>query len=174
MLLLLGGMDTTAGFTGNVLAVLDKRPDLQQQIIDDPSSLSRATEELLRRESPAPSYRTVTRDAVFHGQQLRKGDRVLMMFGAAGLDPAVFNAPDEIHFERTSNRHMAFGVGPHRCLGSHHARVMFGVMISEILKRIPDYKVAGDIVRFKDAGNVWAVRSLPIHFTPGRKSGDKA
>ena len=121
-------MDTTAGLTGNVIVELDRRPELRQQLIDDPALIGAATEEFLRHDSPSFGlYRTVTRDAVFHGEQLRRGDRAILMFPAAGLDPATFEDPDTIDFVRTSNRHMAFGLGAHRCLGSHHAWIMFRV-----------------------------------------------
>ncbi len=167
-LLLLGGMDTTAGLTGNVVVELDRRPRLRRQLIEDPSLMAKATEEFLRFDSPSFGlYRTVTRDSEFHGQQLRHGDRVILMFPAAGLDPSTFDHPDEIDFTRTSNRHMAFGLGAHRCLGSHHARVMFRVMLEEVLTRMPDFRIEGDIVRFEDAGDVYAVRRLPVAFTPG-------
>ena len=167
-LILLGGMDTTAGLTGNVIELLDAQPDLRRQLIDDPSMLPTAVEEFLRHESPSYGlYRTVTRDTVFHGQELRRGDKVMLMFPAAGLDPKTFENPDDIVFDRPANRHMAFGLGPHRCLGSNHARVMFRVMLGEILRRLPDFRISGAPVRFKDAGDVYAIRNLPITFTPG-------
>ena len=171
LVLLLGGMDTTAGLTGNVIVELDRDDALRRRLIDDPASLPRATEEFLRHDSPAFGLtRTVTRDAVFHGQSLRKGERVVLLFPAAGWDPGVFTDPETIDFDRTSNRHMAFGLGPHRCLGSHHARVMFQVMLSEVLRRLPDFRIEGDLVRFEDAGDVYAVKHLPVVFTPGPRS----
>jgi cytochrome P450 len=170
-LLLLGGMDTTAGLTGNVIELLDQRPDLRQRLINDPELPSEVIEEFLRHESPSYGlYRTVTRDTVFHGQPLRKGDKAMLMFPAAGLDPEKFADPEAVDFERTGNRHMAFGLGAHRCLGSHHARVMFRVMLSEILRRMPDFAIAGPVVRFEDAGDVYAIRNLPVTFTPGPRS----
>jgi cytochrome P450 len=170
-LLLLGGMDTTAGLTGNVVELLDGRPDLRELLLDDPTLLPSATEEFLRYESPSYGlYRTVTRDAEFHGQSLEAGDRVILMFPAAGLDPKAFDDVDDVQFDRTSNRHMAFGLGPHRCLGSHHARVMFQVMLEQILERMPDFRISGEVVRFTDAGDVYAIRNLPVRFTPGERS----
>ena len=166
-LLLLGGMDTTAGLTGNVLELLTREPALRAQLTADPSLIDEGTEELLRHESPSYGlYRTVTRDAVFHGQPLRAGDRVILMYPAAGLDPSIFDEPEEVRLERSGNRHMAFALGPHRCLGSHAARVMFRVMISEILLRLPDYQISGAFERFEDAGDVYAIRYLPVRFTP--------
>lgn len=174
-LLLLGGMDTTAGLTGNVIEVLDRDHQLRQRLIDDPHLIADATEEFLRHDGPSYGlYRTVTHDAEFHGQHLHKGDRVMLMFPAANLDPRRFTNPQSVELERSGNRHMAFGLGPHRCLGSHHARVMFRVMLEEILRRLPDFRVGGTVERFHDAGDVYAIRHLPIIFTPGsRIGGDK-
>lgn len=166
--LLLGGMDTTAGLTGNVVEELDRDHELRQRLIDDRSLLPVATEEFLRHDSPAFGlYRTVMRDEVFHGQQLHAGDRAVILFPAAGFDPAAYEHPDEIRLDRTGSRHLSFGVGPHRCLGSHHARVMFRVMIDEVLTRLPDFEISGPVVRYQDAGDVWAIRHLPVTFTPG-------
>jgi cytochrome P450 len=171
-LLLLGGLDTTAGLTGNVIDLLDSRADLRQQLIDEPWVLPTATEEFLRYESPSYGlYRTVTRDAIFRGQELSKGDNVMLMYPAAGLDPHQYPDPDRIDLRREGGRHMAFGLGPHRCLGSHHARMMFQVMLGQILERLPDFKIAGPIERFHDAGDVYAIRHLPIRFTPGPRIG---
>ena len=92
------------------------------------------------------------------------------MWAAANRDPAVFEDPDSIRLEReNSQKQMAFGVGMHRCLGSHLARVMFQEMLSEALERLPDYRIAGTPTRFEDAGEVWAMRELPIVFTPGAR-----
>jgi cytochrome P450 len=170
-LLLLGGMDTTAGLTGNVIEELDHQPELRRQLLDDPGLLPSATEEFLRHDSPSYGlYRRVTRDAVFHGQELREGEKAILMFPAAGLDPTAFEDPEEIDFHRVGNRHMAFGLGVHRCLGSHHARVMFQVMLGQILTRLPDFRIVGTPVRIQDAGDVYAIRHLPIRFTPGKQT----
>lgn len=167
-LMLLGGMDTTSGLTGNALIELDENPELRTQLIDDPSLMPKATEEFLRHDTPTHALtRLVTRDCVMKDQQLRAGDRVLLAYAAANRDPKVFSNPDQIDFTRTPNRHLAFGAGPHRCLGSNYARTMFSVMISEILQRIPDYTVSGQVERYRDAGDVYAPRHLPITFTPG-------
>ena len=114
----------------------------------------------------------MTRDCVVKGQQWRAGDQILLCHAAANRDPKVFPNPDRIDFDRKPNRHLAFGVGPHRCVGSNHAKVMFEVMISEILCRLPDFEIAGEIEYFPDGGDVWAVQRLPIRFTPGARSSD--
>jgi cytochrome P450 len=174
LLLLFGGMDTTSGLTGNTLVEMSRQPRLRQQLIDNPELLDSATEEFLRFATPTQGLgRTVSRDAEFHGQRLKKGDRVLLAWAAANRDPNVFDSPDEVQLDRHPNRHMAFGVGQHRCLGSNIARTMFKVMITEILRRMPDFTVIGEPVRFTDAINVYAPRSLRIRFTPGNKQGDR-
>jgi cytochrome P450 len=170
-LMLLGGMDTTSGLTGNALVHLAQQPDLRQRLIAEPGLLPKATEEFLRHDTPSQGLaRIVTRDCEFKGQRLNAGDRVLLMYAAANRDPEVFHDPGRIDFDRTANRHLAFGAGAHRCLGSNHARVMFQVMISEILTRLPDYTIAGPVERFPDAGDVYAVRRLPIRFAPAARA----
>ena len=168
--LLLGGLDTTSGFTGNVLVELDRRPDLRQRLIEEPHLMRSATEEFLRHSTPVQGLgRLVVRDCEVAGQQLHQGDRIMMLYAAANRDPAAFEDPAELNIERTPNRHMAFGVGPHRCIGSNFARVMFRVMITAILERIPDFRICGEVERFPDAGDVFAPSRLPVSFTPGRR-----
>jgi len=169
LLVLLGGMDTTAGVTGNTIMRIDANPTLRQQLIDEIDYIPKAIEEFLRHDGPQGGlYRRLTRDAEFHGQQMHKDDRVLMMFWAASRDPETFPEPEKIDIHRTNNRHMAFGMGPHRCLGSHHARLMFSTMLRQILVRIPDFKVVHEgVERFEDCGSVYAVGYLPVTFTPG-------
>jgi cytochrome P450 len=168
-LVLLGGMDTTSGTTGNTLLLVDQDPVLRQQIIDEVDNMPRMIEEFLRVAGPGGGlYRRVTSDVEFHGEQLSEGDKVLMMFWAANRDPAAFPDPEKIDIHRTENRHMAFGLGPHRCLGSHHARLMLSTLLSRVFTRIPDFKVQWDgVERFEDCGSVYAVRHLPVTFTPG-------
>jgi cytochrome P450 len=171
LLLLFGGMDTTSGLTGNALVEMCRNPDIKQQLIDNPDLLDTATEEFLRHSSPTQGLaRTVSRDTEFHGQQLKKGERVLLLWASANRDPNAFEEPDELKLDRHPNRHMAFGVGQYRCLGSNLARSMFKVMITEILRRLPDFTMIDDEPdRYTDAANVYAPRSLRIRFTPGAK-----
>ncbi|HEX4220844.1 MAG TPA: cytochrome P450 [Pseudonocardiaceae bacterium] len=171
LLLLFGGMDTTSGLTGNALVELSRHPELKQQLIDNPDLLDTATEEFLRHSSPTQGLaRTISRDTEFHGQQLKKGERVLLLWASANRDPEVFDDADELKLDRHPNRHLAFGVGQHRCLGSNLARSMFKVMLTEILRRLPDFTMVDDEPdRFSDAANVYAPRGLRIRFTPGAK-----
>jgi cytochrome P450 len=172
-LMMLGGMDTTSGFTGNVLLRLCQDPELRSQLVADPTLIKKGTDELLRVFTPTLGLaRTVSRDAEFHGQPMCQGDRAILMWAAANRDPAMFDDPDTLDLAReNAKKQMAFGVGMHRCLGSHYAKMMFQVMITQILERLPDFELAGDYERFEDAGEVYAVRKLPIKFTPGPRTG---
>jgi cytochrome P450 len=173
VLMMLGGMDTTSGFTGNVLLRLCQDPGLRQQFIDDPSLIKKGTDELLRLYTPTLGLaRTVARDAEFQGQPLCQGDRAILMWAAANRDPVMFENPDKLDLSReNAKKQMAFGVGIHRCLGSHYAKMMFQVMVTQILERMPDFELADDYERFEDAGEVYAVRKLPVKFSPGPRKG---
>jgi cytochrome P450 len=171
MLLMLGGMDTTSGLTGNTLVELDRDPALRERLRSQPELVPEATEEFLRHDTPSQGLsRYVTRDAEFRGRHLKEGDRVLLMYAAANRDPAVFDHPDEIDLDRPHYRHMAFALGAHRCLGSNLARLMFQIMITTVLERIPDFRISGELVRYPDAGDVYGVQHLPVSFTPGPRS----
>lgn len=149
-----------------------QRPELRQELLDHPDLLESATEESLRHSTPTLGLgRTIRRDARFGGQQLRADEGAMLMWAAANRDPAMFDDPDTVDFHRPNSRkHMAFGVGTHRCPGSHLARMMFQEMLSAILHRIPYFEPNGELVRFADAGEVYAVRNLPIRFIPGHRA----
>jgi cytochrome P450 len=172
-LMMLGGMDTTSGLTGNVLLRLCEEPELRKQLVADPDLVTKGTDEFLRFFTPTLGLaRTVARDTEFHGQQLQQGDRAILMWGAANRDPEIFEEPEKFDLHRANARkHMSFGIGIHRCLGSHFARMMFQVMLGQVLERLPDFELAGEPERFEDAGEVYAVRKLPIKFTPGQRKG---
>jgi cytochrome P450 len=172
-LMMLGGMDTTSGFTGNVLLRLCADDELRKRLIDEPALIKNGTDELLRLYTPSLGLaRTVSRDTEFHGQSLCAGDRAILMWAAANRDPVMFEDPETLDlFRPNAKKQMAFGVGIHRCLGSHYAKMMFQVMLGQIIARLPDFELAGDPERFEDAGEVYAVSKLPVKFTPGRRIG---
>jgi cytochrome P450 len=172
-LMMLGGMDTTSGLTGNALLCLCEEPELRERLVADPDLVNKGTDEFIRFFTPTLGLaRTVSRDVEFHGQRLNQGDRAILMWGAANRDAAVFYEPEKFDLHRPNARkHMSFGVGIHRCLGSHFARMMFQVMLGQVLERLPDFELAGEPERFADAGEVYAVRRLPIKFTPGPRTG---
>ncbi len=166
--LIAGGVDTTTSQTALMLRHLGTHPELRQQLIDHPELYRTATDEFLRYFSVNRSLsRTVARDVELHGQRLRKNDRVIVSWLSANHDEKEFERPDDIILDRSPNRHVAFGLGPHRCIGSHLARVMSEVMAKAVLDRIPDYVVDVDNVH-QYLGNpaMTGLGTLPITFTP--------
>jgi cytochrome P450 len=170
-LLVSGGTGTTASLVSQALVWLAKNPDVRQELIDDLSLLDRAVEEFLRVFSPTQALaRTVTRDVEFHGCSMKKGDRVLLSWASANRDEEQFENPDTIDIHRWPNRHVAFGIGIHRCAGSHLGRFMAKRLLQEILTRMPDYTIDFDaLVPFHDQGTNVGFRSIPAKFTPGKR-----
>jgi cytochrome P450 len=158
------GQDTTVALICFALLHLAQNQDIRLQLRDNPSLVLPAVEEYLRTESPVHvSVRTAVRDVTLCESAIDEGDKVLLMWGAANADPSAFEMPHEFHVDRAPNRHMAFGVGIHRCLGIHLARMEARVAIKEVLQVIPDFEVPeeGEIVRYNLAGVVRGIWSLP-------------
>ena len=171
-----GGLDTTTSLTSLTLHHLDAHPDLRARLIADPALIVPATEEFLRYFSVNETLtRTVTRDTELGGQQLCRGDHLMLSWLSANRDEAVFDRADEVVLDRETNAHLAFGVGPHRCIGMHMARTMFQVLLTAVLARIPDYAVDRAATRFY-AGNpeLNGVVTMPATFTPGPRLGPAA
>ena len=170
--LIAGGVDTTTSQTALTLLHLGTHPELRQQLIDHPELYRTATDEFLRYFSVNQTLsRTVTRDVELNGQRLRKNDRVVISWLSANHDEQEFDRPDEVILDRTPNRHLAFGLGPHRCIGSHLARLMSEVMVRAVLDRIPDYRVDLDGVhQYLGNPSMTGLGKLPVTFTPGVKS----
>jgi cytochrome P450 len=164
-----GGVDTTTSQTALTLCYLGTHPQLRQHLIDHPDLYRTATDEFLRYFSVNQQLsRTVTRDAVLGGQQLRRNDRVIISWLAANHDEQEFERPDELILERVPNRHVAFGLGPHRCIGAHLARVMSEMMVKAVLDRIPDYQVdLGGVYEYLGNPSMTGLGKLPVTFTPG-------
>ena len=166
-----GGIDTTTTLTGAALVHLSGHGTDRARLIDDPALLPVATEEFLRYYPPARTHaRTVARDTVFLGIEMKKGERVLLSEVAAGRDPSAFEKPDDFVIDRSPNRHLSFGVGIHRCVGSHLARVEFTEMITAVLQRLPDYEIRADAIEeYPSWGIFGGWRRLPATFTPGAR-----
>jgi cytochrome P450 len=168
-----GGLDTTTSLTSLALFHLGQHEDHRRRLAGEPELLPLATEEFLRYYSVNETLsRTVTSDVDLEGQPLKAGDAVLLSWLSANHDESEFEQPGQIVLDRSPNRHLAFGVGPHRCIGMHVARTMFGVMASEVLSRLPDYRVDPAATRFY-SGNptLTGVVSMPVTFSPGTKVG---
>jgi cytochrome P450 len=138
-LLLIAGIDTTWSSISAGLWHLATHPDDQERLRREPDLLPTAVEEVLRFYSPVTMARHVTTDTEFRGCPMREGDKVLLAFPAGNRDPAIFEAPDEFRIDRALNRHVAFGSGIHRCLGSNLARMELRVALAAFLERIPPF-----------------------------------
>jgi cytochrome P450 len=173
LLFLGGGLDTTTSLTANALVWLDENPEARKGLLD-PKAMELATEEFLRYYSPIQALgRTVKTPVEIGGVKFETGDKVLMGWAGANHDPAVFDNPGELILDRFPNRHTAFGLGAHRCLGSTFARSEFQVMMTEILTRMPDYKLdRSKLEHYPDISTANGYISLPATFTPGKHSSD--
>ncbi len=142
LLVLDGGAETTRTVIGAILRELALRPDQRQRLIDDPGLIATAVEEFIRWVSPILNMRrTATEDHELDGQQIREGDELLLMYASANRDPRVFTEPERFDVGRSPNRHVAFGFGPHLCLGAQLARLELRILFEELLRRIPDWEL---------------------------------
>jgi len=171
-LLIAGGVDTTTSLTGWTLVHLSAHPEQRQRLIESPDLLDTATEEFLRAFAPSQSMaRTATTDAEVGGCPMRAGDRVLIPWVAANHDPAVFPDPEQVRLDRDASRHLSFGIGTHRCAGAHLARAMFREMMTQVLTRLPDYRVIEDgLIPYPTRGNQTGWDAIPAVFTPGSRA----
>jgi cytochrome P450 len=138
--LVIAGIENTAFSIRATLRHLALHPQHRAALAADPSLLHNVVEQSLRLYPPVTGLcRTATRDTDLGGQPIAAGDRVLLLFGSANRDGTVFDQPDAFHIDRRDGRHVAFGIGPHRCAGSHLARLEIRIAVEELLRRIPDY-----------------------------------
>jgi cytochrome P450 len=141
-LFLLGGLDTVTATLGCNIAYLAENPEQRRRLVENEALLDGAVEELLRWETPVTGVpRVLKEDITVGGIELKKGELVSLSLGASNIDEEEFVNPEDVDFERERNRHLAFGGGAHRCLGSHLARMELRVALEEWHKRIPDYRV---------------------------------
>jgi cytochrome P450 len=169
LLMLFGGLDTTASLIGEAALHFGRNPQVRDRYAGDPASIPQALEEFLRFASPVQGLaRTATCDTELGGQQIKAGDKMWIVWASANRDPAAFPDPDTLDLDRTPNRHVAFGVGIHRCLGSHFGRKMAQIAVEELLARIPDFVVPADahLPRFEDSSVGYGLLSVPATFTP--------
>jgi cytochrome P450 len=141
-LLILAGLDTVTATLGCNMAYLAANPQQRRRIVEKPEAIPGAVEELLRWETPVTALpRVVKQDVVVGDFQLKAGELATLLIGAANVDDDHFRDAEAVDFERERNIHLAFGAGPHRCLGSHLARMELEVAMQEWHRRIPDYRI---------------------------------
>ncbi|MGY3483634.1 cytochrome P450 [Bradyrhizobium sp. USDA 4011] len=163
-LLLIAGIDTTWSALGSSLWHLAKTPADRERLVAEPALIPTAIEEFLRAYSPVTMAREVMKETTISGCPVKAGNMVLLSFPAANRDPAMFPDADKVVIDRKENRHAAFGLGIHRCVGSNLARMEMQVAIEEWLKRIPDFRLdpAGKVTWSE--GTVRGPRQLPVLF----------
>ena len=167
-LFLIAGLDTVTATLDCMFAFLAQHPEHRRQLVDDPSMIPSAIEELLRWETPVMGVvRASLEDTSLGGCPVKKGDQVMIMIGSANTDEAEFEDADTVRFDREANRHIAFGGGIHRCLGSHLARLELRVALREWHRRIPEYSVEPDHTLVY-TGGIRSIDHFPMRFTAAK------
>ncbi|MEU8271098.1 cytochrome P450 [Sphaerisporangium sp. NPDC049002] len=161
-LLLIAGIDTTWSAIGASLWHLAKTPGDRERLVAEPELLPTTMEEFLRAYAPVTMARLVKEDMRWNGVDMRADDWILLSFPAANRDPEQFDRADEVVIDRQVNRHAAFGLGIHRCVGSHLARMELRVALDVWLERIPDFTLADPAEVTWSAGQVRGPRALPL------------
>ena len=166
-LLLIAGIDTTWSAIGASLWHLAKTPADRERLVAEPGLLPTAIEEFLRAYAPVTMARLVKQDMHWRGVDMKAEDWILLSFPAANRDPAQFDRAGEVVIDREVNRHAAFGLGIHRCLGSHLARMELRVALEVWLERIPEFSLADPAAVTWSAGQIRGPRTLPLRVTGG-------
>ena len=168
LLILIGGDETTRHVISGGMYQLLTNPDQKQKLLDDPSKIPTAVEEMLRWVSPIKNMaRTVTRDTDLGGRTLHEGDKLLLLYPSANRDEDVFDEPFRFDVERHPNEHVAFGFGTHFCLGSSLARLELVCMFEHVLQRLPDIELADEAEpQHRPANFISGYEEMPVRFTP--------
>ena len=161
-LLLIAGIDTTWSAIGSSLWHLARVPEDRRRLVAAPELLPTAMEEFLRAYAPVTMARLVTGDVTWRGVDMKADDWILLSFPAANRDPAQFDRAGEVVVDRAVNRHAAFGLGIHRCLGSHLARMELRVALAAWLERVPEFSLADPGAVTWSTGQIRGPRSLPV------------
>jgi cytochrome P450 len=164
VLLFIAGLDTVINGMGFGIRHLANNPDFQNELRANPKLIPEAAEEILRRYTFTIPVRRVAQDTELGGFPLKRDDMVMIFLPGADLDPREFPNPEVFDMKRENNVHIAFGAGPHRCLGSHLARVELQVLYEQILARLPTFRLDDTKPVKFHAGNIIAIDSLPIRW----------
>ena len=171
LLIVFAGNDTTRNTLSGSMKLLTEFPEQRAKLIANPALLPGAVNEFIRMVSPVIYMRrTATRDAVINGQTIAEGEKVIMYYGAANRDAEVFANPDQLIVDRpNADKHIAFGYGPHTCIGKRVAQIQLEEAYRQILARFPDMRWNGDI-DIAPNNFVHAIRKLGVSFSPERKA----
>jgi cytochrome P450 len=162
---LVAGHETTTSLLGNGVLTLMQHRDQWDAMRVDPGLVPKAVEEILRFESPVSRQpRLLRRDAKLRGQQLKEGEVAFQMLGAVNRDPAVFDRPDVFDIRRDPNRHIAFGLGPHFCIGAPLSRAEGQIAFTTLTKRLPNLELDGQPRWDLDKPNSRVLRELPVRW----------
>ncbi|MBX7448230.1 cytochrome P450 [Mycolicibacterium sp. 3033] len=171
LLILIGGDETTRHTLSGGTEQLLRHQDQWRRLTEDLDLIPGAIEETLRWTSPVKNMcRTLTADTDFHGTALSAGEKIMLMFESANFDESVFEDAHEFRIDRNPNSHLAFGFGTHFCLGNQLARLELKIMMTKVLTRLPDLRLADEgMLPLRAANFVSGLESMPVKFTPSAK-----
>ncbi|WP_160098715.1 cytochrome P450, partial [Rhodococcus sp. T7] len=163
LLMMLAGLDTVQSVLAQSMVYLAQHPEQWDAMFETPESLEPAIEELLRWAAPAVPTRTVVHDSVdVAGITLTKGERVHFPLAVANRDPQYYPQPDEVKFDREAKPHLAFGLGPHRCVGLHLARLELKIAFTELRRRMPKFELVAGVEPHEHLGLAWGVENVHL------------
>ena len=167
VILMVAGNETTRNALSGSMQLLIEHPDVRQRLVEDPSLIRNAVEEMLRVVTPVNSFgRTVLKDTEVRGQKMKAGDRILLLYGSANRDPEIFADPERFDIERRP-QHVGFGIGSHFCLGANLARMELRVALTQLLGRLPDMEYADEHgAVLQPSSLVRTCTSMRVRFTP--------
>ena len=164
LLLVVAGNETTRNATSGGLLALIENPDQLEKARRNPKLLKPLVEEILRWTSPVIHFcRTPVEDCEINGQRVKAGDRMVLFYPSANRDADVFESPNDFLIDRSPNRHIAFGIGEHFCLGAHVARLELQVIFRHLIERFEHVELAGPIDRLRSSV-VGGIKHMPIHY----------
>jgi cholest-4-en-3-one 26-monooxygenase len=166
LILAIAGNETTRNLIAHGMLQLIRHPEARARLIAEPELMPSAVEEMLRYCAPVMYFRrTAVEDTEIRGQKIRKGEKVTLWYPSGNRDEDVFPQPDVFDITRTPNHHLAFGVGEHFCLGTHLARQEIRAMFEQVLERLPDIELDGE-VSYMRSHFIDGVKHIPVKFTP--------